>query len=172
MNVPPAKNEKFGFHATVEMSRFRHVRPSFDEKPWNVSISRFPESFRLSYQIACRFPASSTASQGKNWSFGAAAPLAVIAIGRASDQVAPESRDCWSEMSAPDFARLMLFWYAKLSDRVCGLNASDGEIGARNCFPGRMSFALGLSANCPGLSICTGIDHVAPPVVERVKKKP
>src|SRR2546428_6335315 len=109
MKQPQLKNPSSGFHAVLEISQFLQVCPSFEEKAWNVSINVLFGSLRLSYQIACRFPASSTASHGKNWSFGAAAPLGVVLIVLASDQVAPKSRDCWNEMSAPEARRFTLF---------------------------------------------------------------
>src|SRR5947208_15018360 len=102
MKQPQLKNASSGFQGTLEMSQFLQVSPSFDENAWNVSIMVLRGSLRLSNQIACRFPASSTESHGKYWSFGAAAPPAGVLIVFASDHVAPRSRDCWNEMSAPD----------------------------------------------------------------------
>src|SRR6266536_3785580 len=86
------------------------VAPSFVDLAWNVSISVSLGSLRLSNQITLRLPASSTEIHGKNWSCGAAAPLGVVEMVLASDQVAPKSDDCWKEMSAPDTVRSTLFW--------------------------------------------------------------
>src|SRR5712692_131161 len=109
MKLPFVKKLSFGFHAAVLMSVLRQVVPSLDEKAWNVSISLFPGSLRLSYQIAWRLPFGSTAIAGSNWSLGAAAPLGVMLIVFAFDHVWPKSSDCWNEMSAPVRCRLMLF---------------------------------------------------------------
>src|SRR5712691_2146592 len=109
MKQPQLKKPSSGFQGTLEMSQLLHVAPSSDENAWNVSISLLLGSLRLSNQIACKFPASSTAIHGKNWSFGAAAPPAVLMV-FASDHVVPPSRDCWNEMSAPDVCRSTLFW--------------------------------------------------------------
>src|SRR5712692_3071993 len=139
MKQPQAKKLVSGFQAVVLMSAFVQLAPSFGENASNVSISLLPGSFRLSYQIACRLPASSTASHGSYWSFGAGAPVAVMLMNLAWLQCLPKSRDCWNEMSAPETARFTLFWETNSSVPVVGLKASDGERGARKCLFGSRS---------------------------------
>ncbi len=62
-----------------------------------------------------------------------------------------------------------LFWYTHSSRSRVGSYASEGEMGRRAFFDGRMSCRFGLSANCPGLSIRTGSVKDTPPSSERVK---
>ena len=110
MKQPHVKNPSFGFQGAVEMSALVQVAPSSTDFAWKVSISVSLGSLRLSNHITFRLPASSTEIQGKNWSWGAGAPLAVFEIVFAFDQLAPKSADCWKEMSAPETVRLTLFW--------------------------------------------------------------
>src|SRR6266545_104933 len=91
MKHPHVKKPWLGFHGAVEISALFQVAPSFVDLAWNVSISVSLGSLRLSNQITLRLPASSTEIHGKNWSCGAAAPLGVVEMVLASDQVAPKS---------------------------------------------------------------------------------
>src|SRR6266849_11087508 len=110
MKHPHLKKLVSGFQDVVLISKFVHIAPSFVESASNVSINLLPGSLRLSYQMACRLPLSSTATHGSYWSFGAGAPPAVMLMNLAWLQCFPKSLDCWKEMSAPDTRRLMLFW--------------------------------------------------------------
>src|SRR4029453_9417561 len=113
MKQPQLKNASSGFHATSETSTFVQVSPPSVDSPTNVSISWLAGSLRLSNHTANTSPvAPSTASQGKNWSPGAASPDAVTPTADVSHQVAPKLPEVWIEMSAPDVWRSMLFWYA------------------------------------------------------------
>src|SRR3954462_8325567 len=109
MKQPQLKKLWFGSYAAVEIFPLCQLAPSSDESAWNVSIKRSFGSSRLSNQIACRPPASSAAIHGKNWSCGAAAPVAVVDSVWACDQVAPKSFDCENEMSVPEVKRLTSF---------------------------------------------------------------
>src|SRR5712691_7928204 len=110
MKQPHLKKLLSGFQDFVLISKFVQVPPSFVERASKVSINLLPGSLRLSYQMACRLPLSSTAIQGSYWSLGAGAPLAVMLMNLAWLQCFPKSLDCWKEISAPDTRRLMLFW--------------------------------------------------------------
>src|SRR3982074_983236 len=102
MKHPQVKKLSSGSQATLLILKFVQVAPSLAEKAWKVSIMWLSGSLRLSYQIAWRFPLSSTAIQGMNWSLGAGAPLGVMLMNFAWLHVAPKPVDCWSEMSAPE----------------------------------------------------------------------
>src|SRR6188472_31687 len=106
MKQPQLKKPWFGSYAAVEIFELCQLTPSSDESASKVSIKRSLGSLRLSNQIAWRPPAPSAAIQGKNWSWGAGAPLAVVDSVLACDQVAPRSFDCENEMSVPDVKRL------------------------------------------------------------------
>ena len=93
MKQPQLKNPWFGSYAAVEILELCQLTPSSDESAWKVSINRSLGSLRLSNQIACRPPASSAAIHGKKWSWGAAAPVAVVDNVLACDQVAQKSFD-------------------------------------------------------------------------------
>src|SRR2546428_7372268 len=109
MNAPDLKKLRSGFHWVVLMLTLVQVMPSSVDRAWNVWISLFPGSFRLSYQIACKWPLSSAAMEASYWSLRAGAPLEVTLMNFAWLQCLPKSLDCWNEMSAPDVAILMLF---------------------------------------------------------------
>src|SRR5712692_4521189 len=109
MKQPQLKKLLSGFQLVVLMSKFVQLLPSLGDKASNVSMSLLPESLRLSYQMACRFPFSSIASHGSYWSFGAGAPVEVMLMNLALLQCLPRSFDCWKEISAPEAWLLKLF---------------------------------------------------------------
>ena len=93
------------------MRRCCQPRPSLVEVACQVSMLRLAGSRRRSNQMAYRFPSGLESTQAKNWPLRAGAPPAWVLRKRASVQVKPPSRDCWTEMSAPETAPLTSFWY-------------------------------------------------------------
>jgi hypothetical protein len=110
MKQPHVKNDFRASNEAVEIRWFVQVAPPSDDSPWNVEIRWFEGSSRVSCQIANHMPLASTPIAGKNWSRGAAAPFGFTLIGFGAVQVAPQSFDVWSEMSAPEIVRFALFW--------------------------------------------------------------
>src|SRR5919204_1190036 len=171
MKHPQLKNARSGSHGSSEISSFVHESPPSVEIPRNVSISSLAGSLRLSNQTANASPVvGSTTIHGKNWSPPAAPPESVTLTVPVSDHVAPKSSEVWTEMSAFETVRSMLFWYTNSSRSRVGSETSEGDIGARAFLFGRRSWVFGLSANWPGLSIRTGAEKLAPASVERLKK--
>src|SRR5919198_5402229 len=109
MNAPEVKKPRSGFHERVLIRKVRQLRPSPPLTACQVSMLRLAGSRRRSNQMALNSPDGVAAIHGKNWSLGAAAPPALLST-RASVQWKPPSRDSCREMSAPDTARLTLFW--------------------------------------------------------------
>jgi hypothetical protein len=103
------KNPRSGFQERVLMRRWDQPRPSLVEVACQVSMLRLAGSRRRSNQMAYRLPSGLESTQGKNWSLGAGAPAWVLR-NLASVQWKPPSRDCCTEMSAPEAALLTLFW--------------------------------------------------------------
>src|SRR5690349_8991585 len=121
MNAPLLKKPRLGFQDWVLIRRLVQVTPSLADRASHVLMRMFAGSSLRSNQIAYRLPLLAAAIHGKNWSFGAGLPDPVTDRKRMSDQCFPPSVDRWKEMSALDTARLMLFWYRKVSDPVRGL---------------------------------------------------
>src|SRR6266511_1472385 len=61
MKQSQEKNPLSGFHASVLMSANSQVAPPLVDRAWNVRIRLSARFLRLSYQMACAFPDSSTA---------------------------------------------------------------------------------------------------------------
>src|SRR5215467_2091045 len=157
MNAPLLKNPRLGFQDRVLIRRLVQPAPPLADRASQVLILTLPGSSRRSNQIAYRWPSPVPATQGKNWSLRAGLPDLVTDRNRALDQCCPPSVDRWTEMSALVTARLMLFWYRKVSDPVRASKASDGVFGARKAVGGRVSSLAGSikSLYWPGLSTCT-----------------
>src|SRR5215212_1990209 len=105
MKAPEVKNPRSGFQERVLMRRWGQLRPSLVEVACQVSMLRLAGSRRRSNQMAYRLPSGLESTQGKNWSLWAGAPAWVLRK-RALVQCRPPSRDCCTEMSAPEVAPL------------------------------------------------------------------
>src|SRR2546425_13359151 len=111
MKHPHLKKPRFVSQETVLMRWLDQVAPSSLDRACHVSMFVLCGSRRRSNQMAKKFPDSSEAIAGKNWSPGAGSPVSVVLRNRASDHVRPPSCESWIEMSAFDCGRLTLFWY-------------------------------------------------------------
>src|SRR5512132_3873934 len=111
MNAPEVKNPRSGFQERVLIRRCGQLAPSLVEVACQVSMLRLAGSRRRSNQMAYRLPSGLESTQGKNWSLPAGPPPAWVLRKRASVQCKPPSWDGWTEMSAPETAPLMKFWY-------------------------------------------------------------